>query len=179
MNHWELSILDWIRNTLGCPFLDAVMPWISRPVDNGILWIALAALLLCLRRTRRTGVSMAAALLMGLLLGNLLMKPLIARIRPYDLAEVSLLIDRLRDYSFPSGHTLASFEAATVLLLRKRSVGIPAMVFAVLVAFSRLYLYVHYPTDVLAGALLGAGLGLLACRLTDAAWARWGKQTQS
>ncbi len=179
MNHWELSILDWIRHTLGCPFLDAVMPWISRPVDNGILWIALAALLLCLRRTRRTGVSMAAALLMGLLLGNLLMKPLIARIRPYDLAEVSLLIDRLRDYSFPSGHTLASFEAATVLLLRKRSVGIPAMVFAVLVAFSRLYLYVHYPTDVLAGALLGAGLGLLACRLTDAAWARGGKQTQS
>ena len=179
MNHWELSILDWIRHTLGCPFLDAVMPWISRPVDNGILWIALAALLLCLRRTRRTGVSMAAALLMGLLLGNLLMKPLIARIRPYDLAEVSLLIDRLHDYSFPSGHTLASFEAATVLLLRKRSVGIPAMVFAVLVAFSRLYLYVHYPTDVLAGALLGAGLGLLACRLTDAAWARWGKQTQS
>ena len=64
MNHWELSILDWIRHTLGCPFLDAVMPWISRPVDNGILWIALAALLLCLRRTRRTGVSMAAALLM-------------------------------------------------------------------------------------------------------------------
>ena len=106
---------------------------------------------------------MALALVLGLLIGNLTLKPLIARIRPYDAnPDVTLLIDRLSDYSFPSGHTLASFEAAAVLLLQYRAKAIPALVLALLIAFSRLYLYVHYPTDVLAGALLGVAFAFLA-----------------
>ena len=101
---------------------------------------------------------MGAALLFGFLVGNMTLKPLVGRIRPYDfntLREIPLLVERLSDYSFPSGHTLASLEGATVLLIRDKRLGIPAMIAAILVALSRLYLYVHYPTDVLAGALLG------------------------
>jgi undecaprenyl-diphosphatase len=75
---------------------------------------------------------------------------------------IPLLIEAPTDYSFPSGHTIASFEAATVLLIRHKKWGIMAMVLAVLIAFSRLYLYVHYPTDVLSSIVLGIGIAFAA-----------------
>jgi undecaprenyl-diphosphatase len=108
---------------------------------------------------------MGVALVLGLLIGNLFLKPVIGRVRPYDMpgVDVKLLIESHHDKSFPSGHTLACFEAATVLMIRDKRFGIPALVIAVLVALSRLYLYVHYPTDVIAGAVLGIILGVLAC----------------
>ena len=112
---------------------------------------------------------MGVALLCGLIVGNLTLKPLIGRIRPYDLNPgVSLLIDKLHDFSFPSGHTLSSFEGATVLLIRDKRFGIPAMILAAIIALSRLYLYVHYPTDVLAGAVLGITFGILAVSIVNA-----------
>ena len=104
---------------------------------------------------------MALALIMGLLLCNLTLKPLVARIRPYDYQlaffqkNIPLLIEAQHDFSFPSGHTIASFEAAVALTLHHKKLGIAAIVLAVLIAFSRLYLYVHYPTDVLAGMVVG------------------------
>lgn len=113
---------------LRCPFLDAVMPFISGLGDGGAVWIGLTLVLMLFRKTRKTGYMMALALVLGLLIGNLTLKPLIARIRPYDAnPDVTLLIDRLSDYSFPSGHTLASFEAAAVLLLQYRAKAIPAL----------------------------------------------------
>lgn len=139
------------------------MPFISGLGDGGAVWIGLTLVLMLFRKTRKTGYMMALALVLGLLIGNLTLKPLIARIRPYDAnPDVTPLIDRLSDYSFPSGHTLASFEAAAVLLLQYRAKAIPALVLALLIAFSRLYLYVHYPTDVLAAALLGVAFAFLA-----------------
>ena len=145
---FDTAALDAIQG-LRCPFLDAVMPFISGLGDGGAVWIGLTLVLMLFRKTRKTGYMMALAL--------------IARIRPYDAnSDVTLLIDRLSDYSFPSGHTLASFEAAAVLLLQYRAKAIPALVLALLIAFSRLYLYVHYPTDVLAGALLGVAFAFLA-----------------
>ena len=173
MNAWELNILHWIREHLQCPLLDTTMPLISALADGGILWILLAVGLLCFARTRRAGLSMGLALLLGVIIGNLLLKNLVARVRPYDVdLTVSLLVDRLTDFAFPSGHTLASFGAATALTVRYRRAGAAALVLAGLIAFSRLYLFVHYPTDVLAGALLGVGLGLLGCRLADRLWER-------
>lgn len=168
MNEFELKILDFIREHLTCRFLDAVMPVVTRLADGGAIWIVVAILLLLFRRTRKTGASVAVALLIGLIVGNLILKNAFGRIRPYDLnTGIEILVARLSDYSFPSGHTLASFEAATVLMLRDKRIGIPALILAVLIAFSRLYLYVHYPSDVLAGILLGVLIGALACRLTD------------
>lgn len=169
---FDLPILDWIRAHLACPFLDAVMPWITKFGDAGIFWILLSAVFLLIPKYRRIGISMATALVMGLILCNLVMKPLFARIRPYDYQllhygkTIQLLIEAQSDFSFPSGHTIASFEAATALTIHKKEWGIPALVLAVIIAFSRLYLYVHYPTDVLCSVLLGVGIGFFACQIT-------------
>lgn len=168
MNEAELNILNWIQEHLQCDFLDTVMPIITRFGDEGIFWIIVAVVLICIPKTRKAGLSMGLAMLMGWIVGNLFLKNAVARMRPYDVQEgVTLLIDRLKSFSFPSGHTLVSFEAATALTLHYRKWGIAALVLAVLVAFSRLYLFVHYPTDVLGGAILGIAFGLVASKLMD------------
>ena len=173
---FDLPILDWIAANLWCPFLDTVMPAITLLGDAGIFWIALAVALLFFLKTRRVGLGMAFALLMGLLLCNLMLKPLCQRPRPYDYQYevlgklIPLIIEKQHDFSFPSGHTIASFEAATVIALNHKRWGIAALVLAGLIAFSRLYLYVHYPTDVLASIALGIAIAFvgnsLAGRLT-------------
>ena len=165
--NFDLPILDWIATYLWCPFLDAVMPVITLLGDAGIFWIAIAVVLLFFPKTRKIGLSMGAALVLGLLVCNLTLKPLTARIRPYDYqlqhfgVTIKLLIEAQHDFSFPSGHTIASFEAATVLLIHSKKAGIPAMILACLIAFSRLYLYVHYPTAVIASIILGIGFAFL------------------
>ena len=107
------------------------------------------------------------ALMMGLLVCNIWLKPTIARIRPYDfqmqyfMKEIPLLAGAMHDFSFPSGHTIASFEAAGAILLGNKKLGIAAIILAVLIAFSRLYLYVHYPTDVIASIILGTAFSFI------------------
>lgn len=158
---FDLPILDWIQANLKNGFLDAVMPIITMFGDGGIFWIACAVILLCIPKTRKTGLGMGIALVLGLLVCNITLKPQVQRIRPYDFQQeyfqvtIQLLTKRMHDYSFPSGHTIASFEAATVLLINDKRLGIPAMILAVLIAFSRLYLYVHYPTDVIFSIVAG------------------------
>ena len=175
--NFDLPILDWIAGNLYCPFLDAVMPIITALGNGGIFWIAASLALMFLPKYRKAGFSMGAALLMGLVICNLILKPLVARIRPYDYqmehfgVVIDLLIATPHDYSFPSGHTIASFEAGTALIIHDRKLGIPAMVIAALVAFSRLYLYVHYPTDVIASMILGVGLAYLGSWLVKKGYA--------
>ena len=165
--YFDLPILEWIAEYLRCAFLDAVMPLITLLGDGGIFWIAIAVILLFLPKYRKVGLAMGAALLLGVLVCNVTMKPLFARIRPYDFQleysgkEIQLLIAAQHDFSFPSGHTLASFEAATVLAIHNKKLGIPALILACLIAFSRLYLYVHYPTDVLFSVVMGIGFAFL------------------
>lgn len=164
---FDLPILDWIAANLKCGFLDFLMPLITLLGDAGIFWIACSVVMILIPKTRKTGWAMGISLLIGLLVCNVTLKPLVGRIRPYDYQwqffqkEIHLLVEGLHDYSFPSGHTIASFEAATALLIGNKKLGIPAMVLAVLIAFSRLYLYVHYPTDVLASIVLGIGIAFL------------------
>ena len=173
--HFDLPVLEWIAANLRCDLLDAVMPLITLLGDAGIFWIALAVILLCIPGQRRNGLAMAIALVMGLVVCNLTLKPLVARPRPYDYQwehfgrHIQLLIEAQHDFSFPSGHTIASFEAATALLLGNKKLGIPAMILAALIAFSRLYLYVHYPTDVLASLVLGVAFAFLGKYLADRA----------
>ncbi len=168
MNEFELNILRWIQDVFQCVFMDTVMPIITRLGDEGIFWIVLAVVLACFPKTRKAGFTMGLAMLFGLFIGNMLLKNLVARVRPYDVElGVTLLIDKLSSFSFPSGHTLSSFAAATALVCRHRKWGIAALVLAGLIAFSRLYLFVHYPTDVLGGALLGVACAFLAAKLID------------
>lgn len=170
---FDLPILEWIAANLRCAFLDAVMPVITVLGDAGIFWIALAVIMLFFPKYRKTGLAMGAALLIGLLICNVTLKPLIARPRPYDYQlthfgkTIELLIAAQHDFSFPSGHTLASFEAATVLMIRSKKMGIPALILATLIAFSRMYLYVHYPTDVLFSVVLGIGIAFLGNWLVE------------
>lgn len=177
--NFDLPILDWIAEHLHCGFLDKVMPVITAFGNGGIFWIALAVVLMIIPKYRKAGFTMGLALLMGLLVCNLTLKPLVGRIRPYDYQlehfgkTISLLIATPHDFSFPSGHTIASFEGATALLLYDRKLGIPAMVLAVLIAFSRLYLYVHYVTDVLASLVLGVGFALLGAWLVKLGYQWW------
>ena len=164
---FDLPILDWIADNLWCPVLDVLMPIITVLGDAGIFWIAVAVLFIFTKKHRKTGIGMMLALMMGLLICNIWLKPTIARMRPYDfqmehfLKEIPLLAGGMHDFSFPSGHTIASFEAAVVILLNNKKLGIPAMILAFLIAFSRLYLYVHYPTDVICSIVLGTGFAFL------------------
>ena len=174
--HFDLPVLDWIAENMYCAFLDVTMPLITVLGNAGIFWILVAVILLCIPKYRKVGLSMGAALIMGLLICNITLKPLVARPRPYDFQlanfgrTIELLIATPHDFSFPSGHTLASFEAATVLCIHNKKLGIPAMILAALIAFSRLYLYVHYPTDVLFSVFLGLGIGILASWLVGKIW---------
>ena len=180
--HFDLPVLDWIAEHLHCGFLDAVMPVITALGNGGIFWIALSLVLIIIPKYRKAGLSMGLALLMGLLVCNLTLKPLVGRIRPYDYQlehfgkTISLLIAAPHDFSFPSGHTIASLEGATALLIYDRKLGIPAMVLAVLIAFSRLYLYVHDPTDVLVSVVLGVGFALLGSFIVNKCFRYWEKR---
>lgn len=161
----ELNILDWIQ-TLHAPFLDKIMVFITRLGDVGIIWIVLSIVLLLIPKTRKSGAVMVAALVVDVLLCNIVLKNLVARTRPYDVnTGVHLLVAKLHDYSFPSGHTAASFASVTALYLAgEKKLWKFALVLACLIAISRLYLYVHYPTDVLGGILFGVISGYLGYR---------------
>ncbi len=163
LSTFELTILDFIQEHLVSELLNPIMLFITHLGDAGIFWIALSVLLLLIPKTRRLGAVMALALILEALICNLMIKPLVARARPYDLnPTVQLLLKAPSDYSFPSGHTGASFAAASALLFQKSRLWIPTGILSVLIGFSRMYLYVHYPTDVLAGAALGIITGWLA-----------------
>lgn len=174
--HFDLPILAWIAEHLRSVFGDAVMPVITLLGDAGIFWIVVAVVLLFIPKYRKVGLGMGVALILGLLICNVTMKPLFARIRPYHYlagqgVTIDLLIASQHDFSFPSGHTLASFEAAVVLVMHDRKLGIPALILASLIAFSRLYLYVHYPTDVLFSVFLGIGIAFLGNYLVQKGFA--------
>ena len=174
----DLQILDFIRENLWCGFLDAVMPAITFLGDAGWFWIAMAIVMLFFKRTRKTALMMGAALIFGLLICNLILKPAVARIRPYELVEgINLLIGKQSDFSFPSGHTAASFEAATVLMIRDKRFGIPALILASVIAFSRMYLYVHYPTDILGGIVVGVLCGVMGYLLVRYLWGRFAEKS--
>ena len=157
---WEFSVLDFIQTHLRSSTGDIVIPLISHLGDSGMVWIVLTLVLLIYPKTRKTGATLMVSLALEVLCCNLILKPFVARIRPCDInTAVKLLAPRPDDFSFPSGHTGASFAAASALFFSRSRLRFPTLVLAVLIGFSRLYLYVHYPTDVLAGAVLGLLLG--------------------
>lgn len=163
---WELSVLNWIQETLHTAWGNVLWPAISALGNGGAFWIALALVLLCVKRTRRLGACVALALLLDVISCNLILKPLIGRLRPFEVEPALVPLIKLpADASFPSGHTAASFAAASALCFGRCRLYIPALVLACAIAFSRLYLLVHFPTDVLAGAILGITCGFAGVKL--------------
>lgn len=169
---YELKILSGMHYNFTSDFLDWLMPIITKLGDKGFIWIAIAVILMIPKKTRRTGAAMGVAMLLGLIIGNGLIKNMVARPRPFEMLGRAvrpdqLLIDAPTDYSFPSGHTLSSFAAATAIYKDHTLLGFIAYVGAGFIAFSRMYLYVHYPTDILGGIILGFLLGLLGCKIVQ------------
>lgn len=157
----EFGILYFLQS-LHTPWLDVFMKEITGLGDSGIFWIITGIVLLCFKKTRVAGFCVILSLAVGFLMGNMILKNLVARERPCWIdTSTPLLIRNPKDYSFPSGHTLASFEGAVSIWLYNRKWGTAALVLAVLISFSRLYLFVHFPTDVLGGLFLGILIAVL------------------
>lgn len=155
-----LFLQDVIRNPILTPFFI----FVTKLGNAGAIWIALTVILLIPKKTRKIGCMSALALLGSLIINNLILKNLIARIRPYEIINGLVpLIEKPTDYSFPSGHTGSSFAAACILYRKlPKRFGITALLLAMLIGFSRLYLGVHYPSDVLFGIISGVGISYAA-----------------
>lgn len=174
------AILLWIQEWIRSDWLNPAVIGITHLGDNGMIWIVLVLLLLFPKQTRKYAVMAMAALLFSLLINNMILKNAIARTRPYEMVEgLTRLIEAQHDFSFPSGHTASSFAAAVVLFRNlKKCYGIPLLVLAVLISLSRLYVGVHYPTDVLFGAISGILLAVLAEWLVNGILERRRKEGQ-
>ncbi|MBR3742811.1 MAG: phosphatase PAP2 family protein [Clostridia bacterium] len=137
----------------------------------GQLWVIVAAVLLIFKSTRKAGVAVLLAYVMVFLVGQYGLKNLISRPRPCQIdLDFTLLVSRPSSSSFPSTHSAWAFGAATALFMRHKKLGVAAFIAAALIAFSRLYLFLHFPTDVLAGIALGIALGVLANWITGLIW---------
>ena len=168
MESAELAVLDWIQAHLRCGLLDTLMPAVSWTANHGEVWVLLAVVLVLIRGQRKRRAAVGCALVLDLIACNVILKPLIGRARPFAVhPAVELLVEAPHDASFPSGHTAASFAAVFALKTAGSPLWKPALAVAVVMAFSRLYLYVHWPSDVLAGALLGAAVGWAGAKIVE------------
>lgn len=164
----DFLILDWIQSNLRGGWLDRLMPKITFLGEAGLLWIVIAVAFLLWKPRRRCGVKMTIGLVFCLVIGLLVLKNVVARPRPCWInTDIEMLVEVPLDYSFPSGHTMSSITSALLIFFEDKRIGIPALVMAVLISISRLHLYVHFPSDVLAGAILGAAVAVLVDRLVD------------
>lgn len=160
------GILLWIQEYVRSTSLSVVLAPYTMLGDAGLMWIALSLAMLCFRKTRKAGALALCAMALGLVVTNLTIKPLVSRPRPWLMVEgLGHIVEEKDPNSFPSGHTCAAFAAAMVWVrtLPWRWGRVTAVVLAVLMGLSRLYVGVHYPSDVLAGAVIGS-----LC-----AWAAW------
>ena len=162
---WEMDLLHWFQSIRN-PFLDFIVPKISFLANGGWFWGLLVLLLIALPVKRKLGLQAACALLVSAIICNLFLKLTIMRCRPCWLdSGIELLVKIPRDFSFPSGHSNASFSVSTAIFTKNRKLGIPLMILAAGIAISRLYLFVHWPTDVLAGVFIGTVCGMASCLL--------------
>lgn len=160
---FDFPILYFIQDNLINPFCNWLMPVLSFVGEGGIIWICTAVVLMFFKKYRACSIIMIAAMLAGFFIGELALKNIIGRVRPcYVDLTVNMLVERPVSYSFPSGHSCSSFAAAGVMTLYDKRIGIPALILAGAIAFSRLYVFVHYPSDVIAGIALGISCAFAA-----------------
>lgn len=158
---WEFSFLYALQE-LHTPILDKIMVFISALGNDGLFWIAIGVVCLFSKNNRKMGLQVLISMLCTYIIGNLILKNVFERPRPCDIdATVALLISRPHGHSFPSGHSMNGMVAAVALFLNNKKIGIPALILATLIGFSRMYLFVHFPTDVLGGFAVGIIVALL------------------
>ena len=156
MNSFEIQILKFVQETFSCDFLDAIFKFISYIGNKGAIWIVCALVLCIFKKTRKAGIISAISLIFCLILGNMTLKPLIGRMRPYEFdTTLKVIIPLLKDASFPSGHTMAAFAFCHSIARIYKKYQIPLYALAVFMGLSRIYLCMHFPTDVIFGAIFG------------------------
>ena len=161
---WEFDFLYALQGIHG-PVLDQLMVFISTLGNAGIFWIILSLIFCIPKKTRKTGLQMVVTMAIAFIIANLILKNPVARDRPCWIDKsVSLLIPDPKDFSFPSGHSVNGFAASVALLLNDKRFGIPAVILAAVIAFSRMYLFVHFPTDVFTGIVIGTTCAILVHR---------------
>lgn len=160
-------ILLFIQEFLRFEWLNPIVLFLTSLGNAGVIWIVLAVLFLIQKKYQKTGIAMTIALLLGLLVTNILLKNWVCRPRPYvAIPQLNALVTAA-DWSFPSGHSTSSMAAALVIFCRTpRKIGIPAIILGVSICLSRLYVGVHYPSDVVCGALIGVLAALCALQIT-------------
>ncbi len=163
---WEIDFLNAIQTGLANPVFDTFFRYFTL-LGEPVVFIVFCAILLLPNRTRKMGIQISLALIIGVLFGNLILKNAFARPRPFTqpgavIDAARLLIKQPTDYSFPSGHALASTNAAMVLFLNNKRWGALALFGAALISFSRMYLFVHYPTDILGGIAIGLASSIIS-----------------
>ena len=162
--NFEGSILLFLQNYVRNPVLNALLIPFTLSNNAGISCILIVAVFIYFKSLRKAGILMGISLLLEFLLNNLIIKNLFARIRPYEVIDgLILLVGKAPDYSFPSGHTGSAFALAVVILM-DRKYGIIALILASLMGFSRLYVGIHYPSDVLGGVILGVVTSVIAVK---------------
>lgn len=157
MERADVAVLLFIQKYVRKDWMTGFWKAITFLGDGGWFWIVLTLAFLAVPKTRKIGMTAALALFLGILVNNVCLKNLVARVRPYDLYEFLIpLVHKQKDFSFPSGHTCIAFAAAVVFFrMLKKPWGTLLLVLAALIGLSRLYVGVHYPTDVLAGGFIG------------------------
>lgn len=186
--NFDLSVFEWIQSIQN-GFLNTLMVIITTLGDEGIIFILMGIVLLFMKKHRKAGFAILIALVVMLICNNLVLKELIARARPFNLYELDPikyadwggeaaryffpdLVHKPSSYSFPSGHTSSAFAAAIAVLCYNRKIGIPTTVFAAFMGFSRIYVEVHYCTDVIAGVIVGVVYALLAALIVKLVYPR-------
>lgn len=155
----EIDVLRWFEGFHGSA-LDPVMTGASALATSGIIWVA-AGILLILMHRARPGCSVIASVILAYAVVDIVLKPVICRDRPFQVEDLDVLGALPATWSFPSGHTASAFAGAVSLMIYDKRIGVPAFAFAAAVGVSRMYLCVHWPTDVLAGAVIGASAAVL------------------
>lgn len=175
---WDASVLLWIQENMRTDLMTIIMKAITRLGNGACLWIVLAIMFLVIGKTRKVGVTSVLALVITFVVVNLGIKNMVARTRPYEVVEGLInLVDKQKDFSFPSGHAAHAFAVGVVILiLMPRKVGVPIFVIAILMAYSRLYIGVHYPTDVIAGILLGTAIALISIFIVNKICSVWNRR---
>lgn len=164
--NWEINILKELSK-IHNPILDKIMTLMSYLGSGGIIFIIIGIFFILREKDRKLGFTIALSLLLCGALGNGVLKPLVGRVRPFIALDIPIIINPPSGASFPSGHTYSAFATAMSVYLYKKDLGKFLFLFAILMGFSRMYLYVHYPTDVLAGAVLGIIIGIISKKLID------------